>query len=209
MFYCIINYFFAIKKTKVGSRNIIAILTLTPIIVLIYLSGSRTGLMMLILCFLGFLWAINTRVKVYNKRFSYLYLLMICAIALFQFYLANNFNANGLLITINQILAGRVFYSYKLLSALGGIPIFHGLNIDSYMPIDFYYIQVFYSLGAISAVCFFYIIFSKLTSVKLTKSAAVVLFTCLMATATESYFMIPLYNFSLFILFSRIDRSEI
>lgn len=209
MFFCIVNYFFALKKTNISMRNIISLLVFIPILILIYLSGSRTGLMMLTLCFLGFIWAINTKENVYNKKVYVLYFIGVLSIIAIQFYLVNNFNANGLLITINQLLAGRVFYSNRLVNEVGHVPLFHGLNIDSYMPIDFYFIQTFYTLGAIATFVFLYIIISKMKKSNLTKYSVVVIFTCLIATATESYFMIPLYNFSLFILFSKLDRREV
>ncbi|KFD17377.1 hypothetical protein GTPT_3214 [Tatumella ptyseos ATCC 33301] len=193
---------FIFNNTKGKSiKNLYLIISFALISIVVYESGSRTGLAMITLSFLGFLWALNTKQRNVSKKFKKIYCLGVILIILFQLYTVTHFNENAILITLNQALAGRVFYSYNLFSAMGVMPFLHGLNIDAFMPVDFYFIQYFYSLGLFLGLAFIYLYYREFNNGEYSKPAAIVLLTCLIATATESYFMIPLYNLSLFMVF--------
>lgn len=203
MFFSALVLFITNRTKGLILKNLFLLLLFIMIGFVVYYSGSRTGLAMISLCFIGFVWAINSRKTLVGKKFKFLYLFCALGIIAFQYYSVSNFNANGILIAINQMLAGRVFYSYRLISSLGGTPILHGMNIDNFMPIDFFYIQYFYSLGLVTAAAFMLFYFKSFWQHSYSKPSAVILLTCLMATATEAYFMIPLYNLSLFMIYHK------
>jgi len=198
--------------TKKTHAIFMALMILPLPYALIYFTGSRTGLFVLILTAAGFV--LSFFFKKDEKQYHMLkraLVALIILIASFQMYSAINFSNESWLLLANEILSSRVWLSNILYKSMGAPYFIHGVNLENYMPIDFYFIQYFYSFGIVLSSIFIFVFIRGFFRNTYTMPMLVVIFSSILSTLTESYFEAPTYNFALIIIFSYtlIDEKKI
>lgn len=185
---------------KLSCTMLITFLLLT----FVFFTVSRTGMVLSIMTGSAFLLCLFCK-KDYRIRtmFFKLYLTFAILFCLSQFYMSFAFLDTDWAKYINTVLSGRVWLTKNLVTNIWPIPLFHGVDITEYMPIDFFYVSYFYTLGMIVGVFFVFIFFIKMKSQLLSIPMCVAMWFALVTTFTESYYTIPLYNVGLFIIFSK------
>lgn len=193
-----------VEVIKKKSLQFLTVIILTLFIYgVISLTGSRTGMILTIITGFGFLACTLSKTNDKKRRkFVYLYILGAGVLCFVQYYLVLTFNHSEFSKTINTILSGRIWFSSQLTSQLWPVPYFHGVNINDYLPIDFFYVAYFYNLGIFIGFWFIYLFIRKMFVQTYTPVMVIVLWLSLAITVTENYYAIPLYNISLFIVFS-------
>lgn len=191
-----------------GLLSITSFLLYLLLFFLVYLTFSRTGMALLSIFFVFHQLSLlfnKSRLSLKRKKISITFTLLFLSIASSQFISIALFKSSALVETINTLLSGRVWHSYNLVDALG-MPSAFGVDIERYLPIDFYFVNVIYSLGFVCCIIFSYFIFKKIFRTKMTlfMGASLIVFTLL--TLTESYFSVLFYSTALFIIFHKNDE---
>ncbi|EJF4388333.1 O46/O134 family O-antigen polymerase, partial [Escherichia coli] len=131
-----------VEVIKKKSLQFLTVIILTLFIYgVISLTGSRTGMILTIITGFGFLACTLSKTNDKKRRkFVYLYILGAGILCFIQYYLALTYNHSEFSKNINTILSGRIWFSSQLTSQLWPVPYFHGVNINDYLPIDFFYV---------------------------------------------------------------------
>ena len=178
------------------------------IILCLYLTYSRTSLILAIAMGGAFIF---TRMLNYSKRTSkyfFIFPVLLIIIVTFQFYGIINFGSNWYLSLANEIFTSRLWFGNLLYNALGLPGIFNGQNIDNYLPIDFYFIRMCYSVGILYFVAMCLVFLYALKRSRVDIYMWIVLFLMLIDTLTETYFSVPFYSISMFIIFNKTNISD-
>lgn len=193
---------FTIVKNASLKFFFIVMLTLT-VFIIVELTGSRTGMLLTIMTGVGFLLCLFSKnIFLKRRRFVFLYIVSAFILCSLQYYLVATYSSSELSKLLNTYLSGRIWFASLLTNDIWPIPLFHGVNINDYLPIDFFYIAYFYNLGAIVGLWLVYLFTKKLKNQTYTPAMMIALWLSLTITFTENYFAIPLYNIGVFIVFS-------
>lgn len=196
-----------IETTKISKGIIftISIFLYFITIVILYLSFSRTGLVLLTLLYICHTLTLlkgNSRLLIHRKMLFMSFLFITTTIIAFQFSSILYFQESTLIQKINHILSGRIWHAYNIYSELG-IPKLFGQNIENYLPIDFYFINTIYSIGWLPTIILIVIVLKKIYNLKSSLFMSVSLLLFIILTLTESYFSVLFYSISLFIIFHK------
>lgn len=195
---CLYTY----KYCNKGIYFVSAVISFIIIFTLIYLSVSRTGLALLISAFFGMMTLGLLKNDSKDVRFlKTIYIVALISICVLQLYLVLGYTTGGAFRIFNILLSGRLSMPHYMYLALGYIPIINGVNIDPYLPIDFYFIRMIFSLGFLISIVLFYVFRSQFLSKTYSPVGYVVLFVGLLSTFTESYFSVFFMNISLLLVY--------
>lgn len=202
-----ILYLEQLAVTK-GVLSITSLLLYLFLFVLVYLSFSRTGMALLSIFFILHQLSLLFKKSRLSIKRTYVYIafvLLFLSIASFQIISIVLFESSTVVKTIDRLLSARVWYSYTLVEELG-MPSAFGVNIEKYLPIDFYFINLIYSFGYVSSIVFICFIFKKIFKTKITlfMGATLIVFTLL--TLTESLFSVLFYSTALLIIFHKQEN---
>lgn len=191
-----------VKSRSIEIVNLL--LAFTVLILISYISGSRTSLLLSIILFSGYLISFVVG-KNYIKRNWFVsgYFSISIIFAFAQFYYSSVYLNSEQAKIINEILSSRIWYSFLLISEMGYPAIFHATDIESYMPIDFFFVSYFYNLGWIVGIFLLYLFFKKMKKQTFTFAMCVALWGALATSLSENYYTIAIYNVGLFVIFSQ------
>ncbi|MBV6693114.1 hypothetical protein [Serratia quinivorans] len=183
------------------ARNLVAFiisLILTPILAYSY---SRTYLVLSLLLLLLFLISPLFHLSPGTKTCR---ILMLSLLA-FQFFSVILWGINpDIDALVNKALTGRIWFSWKMFQSLGPPNLLFGGNIESYKPIDFFYFAMSYSAGILSSSILLYIYYKLLGNMpELSVFMRWVVVFYLFTTLTETYFLVPVFNISLLLLYGQ------
>lgn len=168
------------------------------IFTILWYTVSRTFIATSILAFLFFL--IQNHDSLIPKRKSYLLLLFF--IIVFQLTSTFYYNNNNILAALDSLLSWRILLANFMYENLGSPNILLGYDIQTYKPIDFFFINLLYSSGWLFFLIF--IMFICKISKKLNNIEnifAVMIFLMLLISITESIFNVIFLNYSLLLLY--------
>lgn len=209
MLYSISMLYFETLKVSKSILLFISIIIYSLSCGLIYLSYSRTGMALISLFFIFQVLTLlfkNSRIRLRRKYFFTIFLFLVCFISFFQIYSAIYFQNSSFLKTINQLISGRIWHAYNLYQQVGPPSIF-GQNIESYLPLDFYFINIIYGIGFLPVLILSYITLKRIQVLKTTLFMAVSLLLFTLLTITESYFSVLFYSPALAIIFQKQSMS--
>ncbi|WER22211.1 hypothetical protein P2E05_19610 [Providencia stuartii] len=211
MFFNSIALYLESKNINTRSKLPIVTIVFSFTLAVLYLTYSRTSLYLCISLYILFLFSLlkkqNSTLQNRLLIKKVLVLTSIFFIAL-QFFFISFFKDISVLFIVNELLTSRLWFGNILYNDLGIPPLLHGVNIEQYLPIDFYFIQTIYSLGIIPFTVLFYITLKKLITTPLTLFMAFSILIMLLETMTETYFSVPFYSISLFIIFSKKQNEK-
>lgn len=193
-------------KTKTRTVQFVYfIFIFTFINIILFETFSRTSL--ILACTMGILFIITrlTNFTYRSKKYFYPFVLLLIIIAFFQFYGIAKFGTNKYLAIANEVFTSRLWFGNILYKEVGFPDIWHGLNINDYLPLDFYFIRVVYSVGVLYFLALTMIFLISLRRCKMNIYMWVVLFIMLTDTLTETYFSIPFYSAVAFIIFNKTN----
>ncbi|EMM6760155.1 hypothetical protein ROS60_002003 [Pluralibacter gergoviae] len=187
-------------------RRIICFLLYTiiviPIVFIIDTTKSRTAEFLLLIYYISISISIIFNKKSLRKLSFIAIALSIILIIGFQFYTAMNYS-NGGLIFLNEILAGRISLSSYVFQNFGLPPFLYGLNIESYEPIDFFFIELFYTNGVLVSSILVFLVLIKVRNIQLSISELIIILVCIITTLTQRFILVPCFGYALFIIFSK------
>ena len=202
--YISLCWFFSNYINKKIICFILYTITIIPIILIIDATKARTAEILLFLYYIAIAISIVIKdLKVRKVSFIAVFL-SIALILIFQFYTAINYSNGGLNI-LNEILAGRVSLSSYVYQNFGIPPLLYGLNIESYEPIDFFFIELFYTNGLLISILLIGIVLIKVKEAQLTLSELLIVLVCIVTTLTQRFILVPCFGYALFIIFSKRD----
>ncbi|EMF7616454.1 hypothetical protein [Providencia stuartii] len=211
MIFSLIALYLETKKINSGLNALIITSIFLITIFILYLTFSRTSLYLCLMFYTLYLFKFikkdHSELKNRMKLKKALILFSLFLIML-QFFFIIYFKDIPFLFIINEVLTSRLWFGNILYNSLGFPPVFHGANIGSYLPIDFYFIQTIYNLGIIPFAILYYLTIKKLLKTKISLLMFFTLFIMLLETMTETYFSVPFYSISLFIIFSKKGKNE-
>lgn len=174
--------------------------------VLIYLSISRTGLALLSMAFLGMIaFGLIKESDGNNKKIKIIYIISMLAICLIQIYTMLNYPTGGVYTVLNGVLSGRLSMSSYMYLITGYIPLVNGINIEPFLPIDFNFIKMIFSIGIIVSIIFFVIYIKQFNKKRYSPIGVVILFVGLASSFTESYFAVFFLNISILMVYSKSE----
>ncbi|WP_081826911.1 hypothetical protein [Siccibacter colletis] len=191
-----------IKSVSIETLNLV--IAFSVLLLVTYMSGSRTSILLSIILLCGYLMSFTLR-KQYKKRswFVLSYFSVALVIAFLQFYYSSIYITSDLAKLLNELLSSRIWYSYLLITEMSYPAIFHSINIDIYMPIDFFFLSYFYNLGWLPGLVFIFIYYNKMKEQTFTFAMCVALWGALAISLSENYYTIAIYNVGLFATFSQ------
>jgi hypothetical protein len=184
---------------SVGMKNIIALAYALLLLPLLVYSYSRTYLALALLLLALFWLAPLLRITPGRKLCT----LLLGLILGMQFISVLRWGENPLLDELlNQVLTGRIWFSWQMYQAQGLPNLLFGQNIEAYKPIDFFYFALFYSAGVIASLLLLFCYYQLLRNlVFLSRFMRWVVAVFLLTTLTETYFLVPVFNISLLLLY--------
>lgn len=182
-----------------GIKNLTALLLAVMLLPILMYSYSRTYLLLALLLVALFWLAPLWRLAPGRKFCSVLLLTLL----LIQFVSVLRWGANPALdALLNQALTGRIWFSWQMFQALGLPNPLFGQNIDAYKPVDFFYFALFYSAGALASLWLLWVYCRLLANLAfLSRFMRWVVAVFLLTTFTETYFLVPVFNISLLLLY--------
>ncbi|EMB2320144.1 O-antigen polymerase [Proteus mirabilis] len=206
MLFTVTALFSELKIKEITTRLFIVSVIFIIILTILYLTYSRTSLLLSVLFY--FLFLICTIYKKSNqflprKKIKTLLFLFSFSIIIIQFYFILFFKIDSFLYEVNDLLTSRLWFGNILFNSIGFPNFFIGTNIEEYLPIDFYFIQIIYSFGLIPFSILYFMITKKFFNTKITLLMGCTLFVMLLETMTETYFSVPFYSIALFIIYSK------
>lgn len=202
----------ALKIKKSIGKFILLIIVSSCFYFIIDLTKTRTSSITMLMSTLGFFLAIVFNKKLQGvelRKYKYLVLILILTIFLFQFYSVINFRSSPIISQVNIMLSNRVGFSNNIYSNLGLPSLLHGVNIDEYYPIDFFFTGYFYSVGWVLGGVGIIAFISKFNNRKSNPEVVVIIVSCVITTMTEFHFQIPIFNPAIFLLFTRDTKDSI
>lgn len=128
-------------------------------------------------------------------------------IIIFQFYTAINFTP-ALMGDLNGTFAGRLSLSSYLYQGVGLPKMFYGVNIEQYQPIDFFFIELFYSNSIFISLWVIYLCFRRLLQIKLDVVETTIIMCCIITTLTQKVILIPCFAYFVYIIFSNRESDD-
>ncbi|BBS48386.1 hypothetical protein [Klebsiella quasipneumoniae] len=193
-------YLYAVVKSKA-----IALFFLTLFLVVFTLlindTVSRTSLFFLYLSYSVFLLSLLFSWKNSWKILTYVCILLIVFIFIFQIYTSFNYNSD--MGVINLALSNRIGLSSFLYQGVGVPKFIYGIDIEPYSPIDFFFIAYVYSLGVGLSLFLLLIFIKRLSNIKFNLALFAICIGGLLSTLTERQFLIPLCSIMLYIVYSK------
>ncbi|MFJ2975001.1 hypothetical protein ACIPDS_10070 [Kluyvera sp. NPDC087067] len=185
---------------------VIAIFACLIGIFLIDQTKSRTSETLLLVFMLGVVWsAFSPRLK-FQKLSLFMFLLVSLTIMAFQFYTITQYNTD--MLDLNITMSGRIGLGNILYTELGWPDLLYGVDIEPYTPIDFFFIAYAYTNGILLSLLTFYLIVSKIKSIKLDIIEVSAILVTLMTTLTERQILTPYCCLMLFIIFAkRVEKD--
>lgn len=212
--FCISMMYLESLKISKGILAFISILIGITSFILIYLSFSRTGIFLLILLLGSYLFSLlfkESRKLTYRKLITFLIYLLLALIITIQITSTLLFKDSIIIQELNYILSERVRYAYSFYRNVSFPPLF-GMNIDKYLPIDFYFMNAIYSIGIIPFSLLSFFVLSKIKNIKITLFMGFSLLIFMVLMLTENYFSVLFYSPALFIIFHKdvniIDKNN-
>ncbi|EPG1646368.1 hypothetical protein I8U97_002540 [Proteus mirabilis] len=206
MLFTVISLFLELKVKNPSTRLIITTSIFIIIFTILYLTYSRTSLILSSLFYITIIYSILLKKNNHflpRIKLKYLILFSSLFFIFLQFYFIINFKENNFLYKINDILTSRLWFGNILYSSLGFPNLLIGTNIEKYFPIDFYFIQTIYSIGLIPFIFLYFLAIRNLFNTNITSLMGYTLLIMLLETMTETYFSVPFYSIALFIIFSK------
>ncbi|AHG22974.2 hypothetical protein Z042_22595 [Chania multitudinisentens RB-25] len=181
-----------------GMKNIAALACAILLLPLLVYSYSRTYLALALLLLCLFWLAPLLRVAPGKKLCT----LLLCMILGIQFISVLRWGIHPQWdAVLNQVLTGRIWFSWQMYQALGLPNLLLGQNIAAYKPVDFFYFALFYSGGiSVSFLLLFGYCQLLRNLVFLSRFMRWVVAVFLLSTLTETYFLVPVFNISLLLL---------
>ena len=195
------NLFVSTKTRDPMHKVLWVIISCILCMLVIYETKSRTSGLILFLGFLGFIYASFSKEHRDTKNYSLfaVYVLIIICVQLLSVFF---FRDKAWLIPLNYLLSGRVFLGNVMFEGIGYPSFVHGIDITNYLPIDFFYLYLFYSCGVIYSIALIVIVYYSIRKRVLSKTIYISIFCYSMFTITESQFLIPLYNLSILLIYA-------
>ena len=169
----------------------------------IYYSYSRTTSYMLIMCLVLFSFTRCLKTTPFKSvLLSRLWLLLTLGIIVFQFYSILFYHSIEIGPELNEIMSGRLWYGNDLYNQTGMPNLFLGVNIEDYLPIDFFFVKYFYGLGIFVSTISIAVAYIFIRRNEYSWYTWGCLFLLLTVSITESYLTTPFFCIALFIIFS-------
>jgi hypothetical protein len=184
---------------SLGVKNCAALFFACLVLPLLFYTYSRTYLVLACLLLVLFWLAPLLRFTPGRTACG----LLLCMTLAMQFISVGLWGTYPLLDAwLNQILTGRIWFSWQMYQAQGLPHLLFGQNIESYKPIDFFYFAFFYSGGVLVSLLLLFCYCKLLRNVVfLSRFMRWVIAVFLLTTLTETYFMVPVFNISLLLLY--------
>lgn len=186
-------------KFGLGVKNTLALACAIVLLPALIFSYSRTYLLLALLLLVLF-WLAPLLRATPGRKLCTLLLVMILGM---QFISVARWGSNPLLDELfNQLLTGRVWFAWQLYQAQGLPNFLFGQNIAAYKPIDFFYFALFYSGGVLVSLLLLFCYCQLLRNLEfLSRFMRWVVAIFLLTTLTETYFLVPVFNVSLLLLY--------
>lgn len=201
---CLLLLFLDISSKDNKTRFLLSFILFIFLTTLIIQTQSRTSLTLSFLIY--FLFLISLFLTKKNKPFKKTKLIIILLsilIMAFQFLALFLYGKYPITITLNELLSGRIWYAFNIFNSIGWPDIFTGHSIVNFLPLDFFYVQNIYGLGILPFLTLYYLTLKRLIISNYSFFMLTIIFLMTLETFTETYFTVPFYSISLFIIYHK------
>lgn len=191
---------------KERSRGRITFLTLSTLIIicgffLIEMTKSRTSAALLLILLAGVISSTLYPRAAFRRLFFLSITLLVVGIIFFQFHSIKNYDPS--VPDLNVLLSGRLSLGNTLYVNMGTPDLLYGIDIDSFTPIDFFYVAYFYTNGILLSMLTIYLIIRRIQRIKFDFLEMSIIVITILTTLTERQILSPHCCLLVYIIYSQ------